>query len=57
MAAPKGNENRAKIKGEKRVMVSLRLSPATIALMNDYAKAKGLEKSAVLEIAIIKYCS
>ena len=56
MAAPKGNENRSKIKGEKRVMVSIRLSPATIARIKAYAEAKGLEKSAVIEEAILEYC-
>lgn len=55
--APKGNENAAKVKGEKRIMVSYRLSPETIALLKAWAKANGKEQSETLEMAIIKYCS
>ena len=58
MAAPKGNENRAKVKGEKRVMVSIRLSPATIARIKAIAKAKSaadgvdVSQADVIDLAI-----
>jgi hypothetical protein len=56
MPAPKGNENRAKVKGEKRVMVSYRLSLATIALMKAWAEANGKEQAETVEMAILKMC-